>query len=149
MTKPVGWRDDPARHSLAAKGVHTKPRSFSYRTVKVKVPKGVSDFTALGYNQAFAVEDTGTVADWITEGLRHDPTSEDYQRLGEMVAEETITGHSSSDLEEALRYYEETPKYRVMRKAWARGYAQYVHEIVRESKKKYVDFPWNLQHKGG
>lgn len=152
MTKPTGWKQEPARHSLAAKGVRTrrlKELKPQYRTVSVRVLGTPKDFYALGYNNPESNLDTGVVADWITEGLRHDPTPEDYQNFGDMVAEEVITGRSDSELESQLRYYEGTAQYHEMRKAWARGYAQSVREIVEESRKKYVNFPWDLTHKGG
>lgn len=38
-TKPVGWKNDPARHSLAAKGVTTgSKRVFRKATIEARLP---------------------------------------------------------------------------------------------------------------
>ncbi len=58
VRKPVGWRKDPARHALAAKGIRSKQTT---PTANVKPP--YSDHSTEVYNEI--EEHNLTIAEWI------------------------------------------------------------------------------------
>lgn len=143
MTKPAGWRKEPARHALAAKGVRTsapKRSDITFRTVKVQIPADDDDFRALGQLAAHEEETIDWIREWFIQ-TGHEPTAADYLEYAESMTEHILSDSDGSQLEEYLSYLEGSPKYQSARHAWAEGYAKGVEMMIMHDRKANPNFP--------
>ncbi len=138
--KPVGWRKNPARHALAAKGIRTTPPKAHFRKVTVEIPADSEDFKALGFKSGLEEEPLEWVREWLKD-LGHEPTDEDYLAYAERLTEHALDDPNGGLLEDWLSYLESSPKYQSSKRAWIEGMADGLKVQVIRARKSSPNFP--------
>lgn len=139
-SRPVGWRREPARHALAARGVRTNLGEPRFRSVTVEIPADTQDFMAIGYKGGLNDEPIEWIRDWFSK-LGHEPTDEDYDAYGEHILEHILTDSDGSELEEYLSHLESSPQYTSAKNAWAEGYGLGIRKQIENDRKINPNFP--------
>lgn len=140
MARPVGWRKEPARHALAAKGVRTRTQKPRFRTISIQIPADEEDFKMLGYQAAEEEEPINWIRDWY-KGLGHEPTREDYLQYAEAQADHILDDPNGSSFEEYLSYLEGSSDYQSSKRAWIEGYASGLAKTLEDDRKTNPNFP--------